>query len=448
MKAVLNHFGIDEKFTAPVQKPKFYNKIKDNIPLIPNFNQMADILYLPETKQKFKYLLVVCDLASNLFDIVPMRDKSSETTLKALEQMYKKGKILKPPEGSFNTDGGTEFKGVFHQYLYDKNIFHKMGLPFRHSQQSVVENLNKQLARVFMGYLNKKELETGKSYHQWTDILDEVRKVMNFHRREENLPRDITKYEYPTAIPLPEGKQPTKVKDKNITTNIDVAFGGIPLVKPHQKCKKCKLNNDKEPIEKPVEKPVEKPIEKPVDKPIEQPLRRSARLAQKGGKIKKEPKPKPEVIKVEDGEKFEEPKYKVGDRVYVKLEVPYGVLGHRESTTDFRVGDVRWTKQVHIITKVINMNSRPWYRFMVNGIKNCSYSQWELKPARNQAVATFIFKKIVGHKKVNGQRFYKIWWKNELKKDATFEPEENLIEDGLQDEINAYRLEKHINNNW
>jgi hypothetical protein len=84
MKAILKHFEIDEKFTHPVQKPKFYNKIKDNIPLKENLNQMADILYLPETKQKFKYLLVVVDLASDLFDIEPMRDKSSEDTKKCI----------------------------------------------------------------------------------------------------------------------------------------------------------------------------------------------------------------------------------------------------------------------------------------------------------------------------------------------------------------------------
>jgi hypothetical protein len=51
-------------------------------------------------------------------------------------------------------------------------------------------------------------------------------------------------------------------------------------------------------------------------------------------------------------DKFEEPKYKVGDLVYVKLEIPYNVLGHKESTTNFSVGDVRWSKQVHMITKI------------------------------------------------------------------------------------------------
>ena len=393
MKAILDHFGIDEKFTAPVQKPKFFNKIKDNIPLIKDYNQMADILYLPTTKQKFKYLLVVCDLASDMFDIQPMIEKDSDTTLKALEQIYKR-KILNPPKGSMNTDGGTEFKGVFHKYLYSKNIFHKTGLAYRHSQQSVVENLNKQLARIFMGYLNKKELETKKSYHQWTDILDEVRKKLNFYKRDENLPKDITTYEYKPFMPLPENRKLKKIeiKEQNKTTDFNKAFEFV----------------------------------------------------------KKEPK------KLEDNnndnhnnvDKFEEPRYKIGDRVYVKLEVPYNVLGHKENTTNFRVGDVRFSKEVHIIKKVIFMNTKPWYRFIVNGINNCSYSAWELKPARHQKEATYIFKKIVGHKKINGIRHYKIWYKGELRKEASFQPEPQLIEDDLQNEINEYRQSKNINNNW
>jgi hypothetical protein len=146
-----------------------------------------------------------------------------KTRRNALEAIYKR-KIIKQPYASLATDGGTEFKGVFHKYLYTKNIFHKMGLSYRHSQQSVVENLNKQLARVFMGYLNKMELKTKKSYHEWTDILKDVRKLMNFYRQNLDLPKNLPKYEYPTFNPLPLGIKPTEVKNKNITDNIDIAF--------------------------------------------------------------------------------------------------------------------------------------------------------------------------------------------------------------------------------
>jgi hypothetical protein len=393
MKAVLDHFGIDEKFSHPVQKPKFYNKIKDNIPLIANYNQMADVLYLPETKQKFKYLLVVVDLASDLFDIEPMKEKSSEDTRKALESIYKR-KILKEPKGSMATDGGTEFKGVFHKYLYHKNIFHKQGIPYRHSQQSVVENLNKQITRVLFGYMNKKELETKKSFHEWTDILNDVRKMMNFYRHNIDLPKNIYTYEYPTFNPLPPNKKPTPVKDKNITTDINKAFE-IDKIKELSKSKS---------------------------------------------------KSKKDTNDNKKDEKFEEPKYKVGDRVYVKLEVPYNVLGHKENTTNFRIGDVRWSKQVHLITKILYFNSPPWYRYIVNGIPNCSYSQYELMPARKQKEATYIFRKIIGHKKVNGERFYKIAWKGYTNKDATYEPEARLIEDDLTDEINQYKQQKNLLN--
>ena len=408
MKAILNHFGIDEKFTAPVQKPKFYNKIKDNIPLIQNFNQMCDILYLPETKEKFKYLLVVVDLASELFDIQPLRGKTSEETLQALEKIYKRG-ILKPPKGSMSSDNGSEFKGVFHKYLYDKNIFHKMGIPYRHQQSSMVENLNKQLARIFMGYLNKKELQSKQSYHEWTDILDEVRKKLNFYRRNENIPKDITTYEYPVFNPSNKPIKP--IKDKNKTDNIDIAFGYKPILKKKEKFK-SKLNP-----------------------------------------ILEEPEKEPEINnegenESENEDNFEEPKFKVGDRVYVKLEIPYNVLGHKETTTNFRVGDMRWSKEIYKIKKIIYMNTNPWYRYLLDRINNCSYSKYELKLATHQKDETYIFKSIVGHKKINRIRYYKIWYKGELKKDASYQKENQLIEDNLCDEINEYKTKNKLKNNW
>ena len=35
---------------------------------------------------------------------------------------------IKKPYASLKKDGGTEFKGIFHKYLYDNDILHKAGL--------------------------------------------------------------------------------------------------------------------------------------------------------------------------------------------------------------------------------------------------------------------------------------------------------------------------------
>jgi hypothetical protein len=63
---------------------------------------------------------------------------------------------------------------------------------------------------------------------------------------------------------------------------------------------------------------------------------------------------------------------------------------------------------------------------MVNGIKNCSYSKYELMSARKQKEATYIFRKIIGHKKSEGIRYYKVAWKGYTNKEATYEPEQRL----------------------
>ena len=196
MKALLQKYKIDETFTKVKQEPKIYNHIKNNIPLLEDYNFMMDLLILPETKKKDKYLLVVVDLASDEFDIEPMKNKSSDDTLQAFKKILKR-KYLKIPEGSIRTDNGSEFKGDFDKWLVDNQVFHKYGLPNRHKQLANVESLNKQLGRVFNGYMNFKEEETGKVYKEWTDIIDEIRIDLNKVRKKK-LKNYVDPDDYPT----------------------------------------------------------------------------------------------------------------------------------------------------------------------------------------------------------------------------------------------------------
>ena len=52
--------NIDETLIkAPTKRTRQYNKVNDSIPIVEDYNFMADILFLPETKQKFKYLFTI-----------------------------------------------------------------------------------------------------------------------------------------------------------------------------------------------------------------------------------------------------------------------------------------------------------------------------------------------------------------------------------------------------
>ena len=179
MNDLIKKLNIDETLTKPVRKPvrKQYNRIIDSIPLVKNYNMMADVLHLPTNKNGYKYLLVVVDLAGE-FDIEAMKTEDSKETLKALKVMFKRDHISKP-YASIRTDGGASFKNDFHKYLVDNIILHKTGLAGRHTQSSAVENLNRTLGRLFNGYMNTMELETGNTYREWTEIVSLVRDELN-----------------------------------------------------------------------------------------------------------------------------------------------------------------------------------------------------------------------------------------------------------------------------
>ena len=197
MKKILEKLNIDEELTKQVRnKQKNYNSIKNNIPLKEDYNFMADLIVLPETKQKFKYLLTVVDLATDEFDIEALKSKTPDEVLEAFKAIIKR-KHIKMPYASIRTDNGTEFKGAFNKWLLESGVLHKYGLAGRHKQMANVEALNKQVVRILNGYMNEKEKKTKKVYREWTDILPFVRKELNSLRKkdlnklENNVVRDF-----------------------------------------------------------------------------------------------------------------------------------------------------------------------------------------------------------------------------------------------------------------
>lgn len=182
MNELIKKLNIDETYTKPLKKVKKFNKVKDNIPLKQDYNFMADLLMLPTTKKGNRYILSVVDLATNEFDIEPLKNKEADTVLKAFKEMFKRP-FIKEPYASVRTDDGTEFKGDFAKYLYDKSILHRVAFPDRHKQLGNVEALNKQLGRLFNGYMNAKEEETGKTYKEWDEVVKLVRTELNKIRK-------------------------------------------------------------------------------------------------------------------------------------------------------------------------------------------------------------------------------------------------------------------------
>lgn len=270
MDLLKKKLNIDETFTKPIKNIK-YDSVKANVYPKANYNFMADLLHLPKTKYRYNYLFVIVDLYSNAFDCEPIRTKTPADVLAALKKILSRNYI---PEinASIRTDNSGEFGGIFHKWLYHENILHRIAEPNRHIQLANIENLNGVIGNLLNGYMNHKEIETGKIYRQWTDILDIIRSDLNEIRRK------------------PDGDPRNDI------------------------------------------------MTPPIDK---------------------------------------NPKYKIGDIVFVRSERPMSALGEIQPTNSFRKGDYRFDiKNPHTIKQILYYPNN--IRYIVTDKKKCSYSEPEL----------------------------------------------------------------------
>lgn len=340
MDKIIKELGLDDTLNKKHFKEKRYNKIWLEIPHEEDYNVMADLMDLPTTKSGYKHLFCIVDLYTLEFDCEPVKNKTSQTVLDAMLECFKRN-YVKKPYASLNTDGGSEFKSVFHKWVYDQNIYHKYGSPYRHKQQSVVESLNRQIAKLLMLYLNQMSKKTQKEYTDWDTFLPNVRKSLNEYR--QGLFKRLTeKYKSYSLI------------DQNIETT---------------------------------------------------------------------------------------PKFNVGQVVHYKLDYPENALLDKQSSPKWREGDFRYSETTREIVQIIYMNSKPWYRYLLDQKPNISFSEYELLPADSK-YSTFKVKDIIGKKIEKKIKYYLIWWKSELKRNATWEPEQQLLADGLEDYIKRYEDEQ------
>ena len=93
----------------------------------------------------------------------------------------------------------------------------------------------------------------------------------------------------------------------------------------------------------------------------------------------------------------------------------------------------------HKIVRVVAYSSpNPW-RYILAQYPFVSYAEAEIKPAKETEVEEkYIVRQIIDKKVQNKKVVYLVWWKKYLKKDATWEPKEQLIEDGAQEYIDEY----------
>jgi hypothetical protein len=75
-KGILEDLNINEKFIKRINRPRVFNKVKDNVPVVLDWNMMCYLLFLPTARYGLKCLFCIVDLATDEFDIEPIKNKN------------------------------------------------------------------------------------------------------------------------------------------------------------------------------------------------------------------------------------------------------------------------------------------------------------------------------------------------------------------------------------
>lgn len=107
----------------------------------------------------------------------------------------------------------------------------------------------------------------------------------------------------------------------------------------------------------------------------------------------------------------------------------------------FHKGDRVYSSVMHQIENVLYYRDYPHYRYVLNDIPSTSFSAEQLIPATKTA-KTYLVKKLLDKRKIKGVTHYLVWYKGYKKADSAWIPESDSIEDGLQNMIDNFNMEK------
>ena len=132
----------------------------------------------------YKYLLTAIDNFSKYAWTVPLKRKTGEEVAKALNSIFKQGRIPK----KIHVDQGSEFYNKTCKELLQKHNIHLYST-YSHLKASIVERFN----RTFKNYMWKRFSLQGN--YKWVDILPELISKYNNtkHRTIGMKPKDVNK---------------------------------------------------------------------------------------------------------------------------------------------------------------------------------------------------------------------------------------------------------------
>ena len=126
----------------------------------------------------YRYLLVVCDLATGKTDAEPFKYKHGFIVRDCLKRIYDR-RIIKKPK-LLEVDAGKEFLGDFNDYWETKLTIRVKEIG-RHRHQAVVESKNAIFGRIFNHRMIAEEIINKEQSKQWVSELRNVIRSVNTH---------------------------------------------------------------------------------------------------------------------------------------------------------------------------------------------------------------------------------------------------------------------------
>lgn len=162
--AIYKFFKRKKLIRKPQRKQPWYRPMKKRIQVRqPGQNVQLDVKYVPGTDTRWEYQYRFIDVLTNMQFMVQTLVRSSETTIAAFKQAEK---FFPFTIQGIQTDNGGEFRGVFADYLEEREIIHRF-IPKRSAPwNGKVERANRSVDDEY--YLNAtRPWTTVEEYTKW-----------------------------------------------------------------------------------------------------------------------------------------------------------------------------------------------------------------------------------------------------------------------------------------
>ena len=146
---------------------------------------LVDVSRLSKLNKGFKFLLTCIDVLSKYAWVVPLKDKTGQSLVRAFQQIFKTGR---QPKVALQSDKGTEFYNrTFQKFLRD----HKVGFFSTENEDikaCIAERFNRTLKTKMWKYFTKHDTVV------YVDVLQDLVWSYNhtYHRSIKMAPTDVT----------------------------------------------------------------------------------------------------------------------------------------------------------------------------------------------------------------------------------------------------------------